>query len=191
MTWKQFCELEGNVPLWYQNVSHKNLRIPKSADGEDYQHLAELFIANPCNLILRGPPGRGKTHFTYSLIRGLFDSGRARLGDIRFYKSKSFDDRIMDEVQKYKSCTHFIKSVCEIPFFFLDDFGVERDTERANRDYYDFLDTRLYNLKTTVISTNLTEKAITDHYGDRVYSRFKEYFWIDFDGPDLRGGKRL
>jgi DNA replication protein DnaC len=197
MTWKEFCDIgkdsgvPSNVPLWYQSVNYKKLRIPPRANGKSYEQMAESFLEKPRNIVLFGPPGRGKTHFTFALIRGLFDRELVGLGNLRFYKSKSLDDRILEEFKRFGSCTHFLRKLAEIPYLFLDDFGVERETDRTSRDYYELLDSRLYNMKTTVISTNLEEKAITNYFGDRVYSRLKEFIWVRFDGPDLRGADDL
>lgn len=190
MTWKQFCDL-GNVPKWYQDVHYQTLKIPHTSEGDSYIRMAESFIQKPRSLVLCGGPGRGKTHFSYALMRGLFDSSYCGLGSLRFFRSKEFDDRILQETNQFGSAREFLKTAKDYQFLFLDDFGVERATERSLRDYYDLLDGRLYNMKTTVISTNLNDKGISENFGDRLYSRLKEFIWIEFDGPDLRGGKKL
>lgn len=190
MSWKQFCDL-GNVPKWYQSVDYQTLRIPERADGDSFVRMAKSFIDNPRSLVLRGEPGRGKTHFSYALMRGLLDHKRCGLADLRFFRSKSLDDKILAEIYTYKSSVNLLEEVKSYPFLFLDDFGIEREGDRTSRDYYDIIDSRLYNMKTTVISTNLTDKAISHYFTDRMFSRLKEFVWIEFDGPDLRGGNSL
>jgi DNA replication protein DnaC len=190
MTWKQFCDL-GNVPRWYQSVEIKNLTIPRRADGDSYERMAKSFIQKPQNVVLFGPAGRGKTHFTFALMRGLLDSRPDLLPHIRFFKSKELDDRILAEAKQYGSAGEFLRTIKEIKYLFVDDFGMERGTERSIRDYYDIIDARLHDMQTTVISTNLNESLMGEYFGERVYSRLKEFIWVEFDGPDLRGGRSL
>jgi len=194
MSWKEFCLLPDEngrtqVAKWYQEVDYRNLKIPQREDGECYKEICKSFLKKPMNLVLTGQAGRGKTHFSYCLLRGLFDFCHVNLGDIRFFKSKALDDRILREINIYHSAASFLSSLAEVEYLFIDDFGIERDSERTNRDYYELLDARLYECKTTVISTNLSEEGIAEHFKGRIYSRLKEFIWMEFDGPDLRGGR--
>ncbi len=189
MSWKQFCEL--NVPRWYHDVSIQTLKIPPRADGDTYDRMAYSFINNPRNVVLWGGAGRGKTHFSFALMRGLLDKFPMLLRDMRFFKSKDLDDRILADTKQYGTASDFLRSLKQLDYLFIDDFGMERATDRAKVDYYDLIDARLYNMKTTIISTNLDERAMGEYFGERIYSRFKEFIWIEFDGPDLRGGRTL
>jgi DNA replication protein DnaC len=189
MSWEKFSSL--CVPKWYQGVSIEKLKIPSRSDGDTYERMGKSFIGKPRNVVLWGGAGRGKTHFSFALMRGLLEKNPDLYGHIRFFKSKELDDRILENTKQYGSASDFLKSMKEIQYLFIDDFGMERATDRAKIDYYDLLDTRLYNMKTTVISTNLDERAMGEYFGERVYSRLKEFIWIEFDGPDLRGVRTL
>lgn len=190
MSWKQFCDL-GNVPKWYQNVDTKTLKIPLNKEGDSYVRMANSFIENPRSLVLFGGPGRGKTHFTFSIIRGLLDSLTCQLHDLRFFRAKELDDKLLLESKQWGSSKGILDQIKDYQYLFLDDFGMERGTERTIREFYDLLDYRLYNMKTTILTTNLDESKMSEYYLERVYSRLKEFIWIEFDGPDLRGGNKI
>lgn len=186
MSWEHFCKL-GNVPEWYQNVNYKHLKVKDPFNEFDYFKMAKSFIKKPFSIVLSGDPGRGKTHFSFALMRGLLDAGSCGLGDLRFFKSKEFDDRVLQQIKQFGTSSEFLNYNKDYDFLFLDDFGVETSSDRVIRDYYDLIDSRLYNFKTTVISTNLTEKKLSLAFGDRISSRLKEFTWIRFRGADLRG----
>lgn len=137
------------------------------------------------SLVLFGDTGRGKTYFTFCLIREILKSWGPEC--IQFFKCKKLDDRLYEEVKKYGSSSHQIERLIEVPLLFLDDFGVDRPTERATRDIYEIIDGRMEWERPTVISTNLSDISIEEVYGKRILSRLKEYVWINFEGKDLRG----
>lgn len=190
MNWREFC-CNNSVPKKYVNASIRNLTIPNDDDGDSYQRKAMSFINNPCSVLLLGKAGRGKTYFMFSLIRGLFEMRNIRMGDIRFFRSISLDARLVSEFEAHRTVEHFINSISEVQYLFIDDFGLERSTEKAERDYYDLIDRRTSDERVTVFSSNLCETDIKNIYGERISSRLKECAIVEFQGPDLRGGIRL
>lgn len=190
MSWDKFCKL-GNVPEHYVNVHIDKMDIPRKQGLKSFQTLANNFIKSPKNYIFRGIPGTGKTHFTFSLIRGLLDFYPNVLCDIRFFKSTVLDSQLLAYTKQYGEASVFMNHLKELDFLFIDDFGLESDTSRLFLQYNDLIDSRLYNNKKTIISTNLKDEQIVKSFGDRVLSRLKEYSWIEFDGPDLRRGRVL
>lgn len=180
MSWEQFCELSNIGPKYRESTIYGNEVMEKSI-----REKGELWLENPKkSLILTGETGRGKTYFMFCLIRELLK--KRRISDLRWWKSKILDDKILEQFKEYGSSSYFLKTIKEISFLFLDDFGMERPTERAERDYYEIIDGRQEWDRPTVISTNLNASEMQKVYGKRIHSRFKEYVWITFDGNDLR-----
>jgi DNA replication protein DnaC len=177
------------VPKKYLNVNHERLIIKNDSKGRSFSEKAEVWLKNPFSLILEGLPGRGKTYFLFSLIRGLL--AKEPLYKIRFFRSKDLDDKILDEFKLYGSSKTILKSVSEVEFLFIDDFGIERGTEKSERDYYEIIDKRIANELVTVISTNLDKNELTNMYGSRIASRLKECVGLKFEGNDLRGSGQL
>lgn len=179
--WEQFCEL-NRVPPRLKNA---NLEVNEMMPASRAQ-LGEKWIIKPKrSLILTGDYGRGKTYFMFAILKGIIR--RFGLAIARFFRSKNLDDRIMDDLRTYGAASHFLGQLKEIPVLFIDDFGVERSSERAERDYFEILDERVAWERPTVISTNLSDEEVRDCFGGRIHSRLKESLWIEFEGKDLRG----
>lgn len=190
MTWEKFCEL-GNVPKRYRNAHAETLNIPPDSRGDSYTRKAMKLISKPCSVLLMGKAGRGKTHFMFSIIRGLLEIRKVPLGNLRFYRSIDLDYQLVESFEKYKSVQVLIDRLVEMDYLFIDDFGLERKTEKAERDYYDLIDKRTSEEKITIFSTNLNEEGLKNTFGERIASRLKECAVLEFEGPDLREGEKL
>jgi DNA replication protein DnaC len=181
MSWEAFCQC-NNVGMRFQNVHIS--RCDKIS--REIVALGIGWCERPHSLLIYGLPGRGKTHFTYCLVREAVR--RFGISHIRWTKSKMIDDKILQALHQYGDSSHIIQQYCDAAILFMDDFGVDRASERVERDYYELIDARWENMSPTVITTNLTPELLEEKYGSRIFSRFKDYKWIRFDGLDLRGG---
>jgi len=178
--WNDFVQLNG-IKKRFASVS---LATADKLPREIIEKGKEL-IHKPVSLVLTGQAGRGKTYFSYCLARGLIE--RYGIASTRWFKSKTLDDRLVEDTKKYGSCSYTIQCLIEVNFLFIDDFGMDRSTERSERDYYELIDGRWEDERITIISTNLNAREIENQYGKRIFSRFKDFRWMIFDGPDLRG----
>lgn len=176
MSWGEFCQ-HNKVPAIYHSCSVSDLKQHK-------QHVA-TFLMRPFSMILIGETGRGKSYYMYCLIKGLLEKGYPRW-DVRLIPALQLDDRVDEDYKKYGSARYFLDCLCDDRFLFIDDFGIERSRERAERNYYHLLDNRLANKKPTVITTNLLEEEILSIYGARIDSRLKQAMKLVFVGEDLR-----
>lgn len=180
MNWEEFCSVNKTPPR-YRNASLDNAKdLSKSiiAQGKDW-------CKNPTSLLLTGEAGRGKTYFAYSLARFIVNKYDRSI--LRWIKCKNLDDDIMESTNIYKSSKNIIQTYVDIPVLFLDDLGIERGTDRAERDFFEILDKRWENESITIISSNLSHEQIENTYGTRIFSRLKDFKWVWFNGPDLRG----
>lgn len=180
MSWENFCELNKVGPRYQQVDFESDVLMP-----DEMRKGGIEWVNRPSSLILSGAAGRGKTHFLHCLIRSLLN--RCDLSAIRLYKAKNIDDKLLLNFKEYGSSSHFIQHLVDIPALFIDDFGVERPTERMVRDIYEIIDGRYEWNRLTVITTNLSNADIKKTYGERIHSRLKEFRWIQFNGKDLRG----
>lgn len=180
MSWEDFCKI-NNVGIRFQNVHiSKCDKISQRIIDEGID-----WCQKPKSLLIHGPAGLGKTHFTYCLVREairLFG-----LAAVRWTKSKMLDDRILADFSRYGDTAVTIRAYAEVPILFIDDFGVDRSTERTERDYYELIDSRWEAMVPTIITTNLTPELLEEKYGSRIFSRLKDSHWIRFEGKDLRG----
>jgi DNA replication protein DnaC len=187
MSWEDFCNINSqDIAPRYRNATKDNLTIGDNETGS-FREKIEKLTQSPKSLILSGKAGRGKTYFLFAYLRALFEARKANLGNVRFYRSVDLDIKMVEEQQKHNRVDHFIKDLSQVKFLFLDDFGMCRDTSKAERDYYDLIDRRTAFEKITVFSTNFDEKGLKNIFGERISSRLKEFALIEFNGPDLRG----
>lgn len=178
--WEKFCELNKAPPRLAAATLQESRFMPK-----ERVEAGKRWLAKPTkSLILSGDVGRGKTYFMWALMRGLID--RMGLLAARFFRSKNIDDRLLKELREVGSAEFFLQTLKEVPFLFLDDFGVERSGERSEREYFELIDERVEWDKPMIISTNLNDEEILNCYGSRIHSRLKVCVGIDFQGPDLR-----
>jgi DNA replication protein DnaC len=184
MSWKEFI-VNNSIAASYHDCSTDKLNIYNNSCANFYASAIQ-FLSKPKSLILQGLPGRGKTFFMLTLIKELLTTARRPLHEIRFINASDLDDRVSEEIRRYNSASYYLNSLIEVPFLFLDDFGVEGSKERAERNYYTILDKRLANRRPTVISTNLMDNEILTTFGSRIDSRLKQCVKLVFENEDLR-----
>ncbi len=152
----------------------------------DHKQLAKRFLRKPFSMILQGDAGRGKTYFLLTLVKEMLDQKKIPIHMIRFMKAMDLQERVENEVKEKGNANYFLETLKDVPYLFIDDVGVERSVEKAERNYYELLDARGGNSLPTVISTNLTDDEVLNNYGTRIYSRLHEFSRFICEGPDLR-----
>jgi DNA replication protein DnaC len=183
--WDEFCELNDIFPR-YREVSINNLKIADDDTGS-FVDKAIRFVSKPKSVILMGKAGRGKTHFMFAILRGMFDNNFMRIGDVRYFDHVELERRLQEEMIKYKSSRYLIETLSSVPILLLDDFGIDTGTQRHERDFYEIFNKRFGKELITIISTNLDTDGIAKAYGERIVSRLQEAVTIKFNGQDLRG----
>lgn len=177
MSFQRFCQ-DNRIPKCYYNCKIDDLTTLKP--------IAEKFLELQFPMMLYGEPGVGKTYTMLALIRELLESRHYPRSSLRFINAAELDDGVEKEMIRYKSSTHFIQSLQDDHFLFIDDFGIERSKESAERNYYKLLDYRLANQKPTVISTNLKESEVLSIFGARIHSRLKQCINLHITDEDQR-----
>lgn len=142
------------------------------------------------NLLFYGPTGLGKTFLSNCIAKELLDTGRTVLyttaaqlfkmvEDVRFSRSESEDNPA------------YLAMVLHVDLLIIDDLGTEFSTIVTNSELFNFINTRLLNKKSTIISTNLEPRDFEEYYSDRITSRiFGEYTLLQFIGDDIRIAKK-
>jgi DNA replication protein DnaC len=74
-----------------------------------------------------------------------------------------------------------------VDLLIIDDLGTESANTFTISEFYNIINTRIQNEKSTIISTNIKLSELVSFYNDRIDSRIKgHYNLIKFFGPDIR-----
>lgn len=148
---------------------------------------AEDFDTTHASLLFMGGTGLGKTHLSTAIARRaiergfdvVYDTVQNVIADFehdRFYRSYGKDEE--ERGARY----------LETDLLILDDLGAEMVNQLTLASLYNIINTRINHGKSTVISTNLTQKGLIERYDERITSRlFGEFYPFLFRGKDVRG----
>ncbi|MGN0240336.1 MAG: ATP-binding protein [Candidatus Weimeria sp.] len=151
---------------------------------EQSRRFVETFDNSFHNLFFYGPSGSGKTFLSSCIAGELINSGHSvvylsavRLfnvcADYTFGEKKNTDD-------------YAYKSLFTADLLIIDDLGTEVSNTFTTSSFFNLINDRLLNSKSTIISTNLTFNEISDTYSQRVASRLVEkynfFHLFGFDG---------
>lgn len=147
----------------------ENVHISKcSALGEELIGQGIDWCQNPHSLVITGDVGRGKTQFMLCLVKEAIRL--YGLSSVQWTKAKDLNNEGLE--------AQFLCS----PLLFIDDMRFDE----GNYDH--ILDDRWSNNLPTIINTIETHTQISAKTSERTFSRLKDSRWIQFEGPDLRGG---
>lgn len=145
------------------------------------------------NLVVVGPPGRGKSHLACALY---FEIGHTTFDGVEFIRAETLIRKLKDKVisesaffsrygdgvadkQKNK-----LDRGCEL--LILDDVGVDK-SEYARKILIELIDRRNAAGLSTVITTNLTKSELVNMFGERGASRvFYRCLVVSLNGEDYR-----
>ena len=143
------------------------------------------------NLLLYGETGLGKTYVCHAIAKELLDSGftvlyltAPRLIRI-IEKSRNFYEDQSENIE-------LLKTIDDVDLLILDDLGTEVMTVVTIAALFDIINHRLITKKPMVISTNLDQNSLMEHYSERIVSRFiASYQIVKFFGKNIRISKKL
>lgn len=138
------------------------------------------------SILLRGEPGRGKTHLAVAALRALCERGVAG----QFVQATALLDEIKAgfEDGKSRGTEERAKSA---KVLVLDDLAAARPTEWARERIATLIEARLIEGRPTVITLDKGADALlTMGYEARLISRLRSYRLVRVDGEDMRGVKR-
>ena len=142
------------------------------------------------NLLLYGDVGVGKTFLSHCIAKELIDSGHSVL----YFSSAEFFsvyERVTfhKEDSDAKNLSDYIR---ECDLLIIDDLGTEMTNSFITASLFACINERLFNKKSTIISTNITLDTLADLYTERTFSRItSSYTMLKLIGDDIRIKKKL
>lgn len=169
---------------YYQNDAKEKMeKIFNFA--KDY---AENFNESSGNVLFMGKCGLGKTHLSLSIAKTVIEKG---YGVVYGSAQNLFSDAEKEHFS-YSAVTEKTDDMLNCDLLIIDDLGTEFLNSFTTSLFYNIVNTRLLNKKSTVINTNLTFEELTTRYTARITSRFiGEYTLKQFFGNDIRQLKAI
>jgi DNA replication protein DnaC len=142
------------------------------------------------NLMFYGNPGLGKTFLCHCVAKEILDKGWTvlyvtaphvfkTLENYRFYRREMEDP---DET---------IRMLMDVDLLIIDDLGTEVPNVVTGSELYSLVNSRILDVRSTLISTNLSTREMEKTYSERLTSRlFGYYRVIKFIGDDVRMKKK-
>lgn len=192
--------------LEVENFQHFTLDYyPKENDGvhpyTPYENMCNIekhahafvdhFDQQGGNLLFYGGTGLGKTYLSNCIAKAVLDAHHTVLYQSAVHLFEDICSDVLMKKNNNPNSQELYRYLFECDLLIIDDLGTEVQTGFITSQLYDILNTRLREKKSTIISTNLTFKEISQRYSDRIISRIlSEYQAYNFYGKDIRLEKR-
>ena len=134
------------------------------------------------NLIFTGTSGVGKTFLSNCIANQLMEQGYSVI-----YVTAH---QLFDTLSKYSfehTKSEAVQSILNCDLLIIDDLGTELTNRFVNSELFTCINERSIHKMGTIISTNLSLKAMQETYSERITSRFFEFYQIIMlFGEDIR-----
>lgn len=185
---------------WEKNKDDSKKRlelsnVPKRLQGanfKDWFHSEALrgvqmdWLSNPQGTcLLSGKKGVGKTYMACAMIEHYTKGNKYRA---YYYSALALKDIWIDERTNTNTPNRIKQLLNNCDLLVIDDL----DKVKMSETFFEFLtsifDTRYYEERATICTTNLSQKEFRDHVGDSMASRIfaREGLVLEIDGDDLR-----
>lgn len=193
---KNILELENFSTFSYEYYSDEAINPVTQMSSLDTVHRAveecKRFIRDfdnkPKNILFYGDTGVGKTFLSNCVARELLEKGYSV---IYFTAFQFFDILSKGVFQKDEDAIAAHRNLFDCDLLIIDDLGTELANSFTSSQLFLCVNERILRNKSTIISTNLNLRDITDVYSERVSSRItSNYTVIKLFGDDIRIQKR-
>jgi DNA replication protein DnaC len=129
----------------------------------------DRLCADGMGLLITGPTGAGKTHLAAALAHALIEAEH----EVLFYNATALLHAIQSGCRG-QSDADPVAACVRAGLLILDDAGAEKPSAWTQATFYHILNTRIDELRPTVITTNLTVNELAAAFDRRVASRLAD-----------------
>ena len=153
------------------------------------RYFIEDFDNKPKNLFIYGKTGVGKTFLSNCTAKELLDRGYSV---IYFTAFQLFDILSKGVFEKDADAIAAHQNIFDCDLLVIDDLGTELSNSFTTSQLFLCVNERLLRRKSTIISTNLSLKKMSDIYSERTFSRICDAYTLInlFSKVDIRIQKR-
>ena len=149
-------------------------------------NFVDTFNTDFKNLVIYGTVGSGKSHISACVAKALIEKEYSVL----YFSSSALMDLFSKYTFDYKNRQDLYSAysdLFECDLLIIDDLGTEQINSFSVSNLFTCLNERYLNKKSTIISTNLSPKDLSETYTERIYSRLVgNYTFCKLCGPDIR-----
>lgn len=172
----------SHAEMLHNTFENDNGVQPKMKIGREYvRHWKEAAKEN-AGLLLLGGVGTGKSYCACAIANALCEKDIS----VRFVNLAE----VLNELQSCPDRNEVVRNLTTCALLIIDDFGIQRNTEYANEQVFNLLDSRDRSGKPLIVTTNMTYRELTepaDTRQERIFSRLRKMCTpVLFEGEDLR-----
>ncbi|MBX9392233.1 ATP-binding protein [Streptomyces sp. TRM72054] len=149
---------------------------------------AQAVVANPDDtrsLLIVGPTGTGKTHYAYSVLRAIAETG-APTGWAA-YTAADLYARLRPRTGRDSEAE--FEAIADTDVLFVDDLAAAKLTEWTEEATYRLINHRYEQCKPGIFTSNVPPAQLRDALGERIASRLTEMCErVVLKGDDRRKG---
>lgn len=175
---KAIAFFESKVPRRYINASPNPVA----------RAWAQAVTSNPeetRSLLVVGPTGTGKTHYAYSVLRAIAETGSR--ASWAAHTAADLYAQLRPRAGRDSEAT--FESIVGTDVLFVDDLGAAKLTEWTEEVTYRLINNRYEQCKPSIFTSNVPPTQLRDVLGERIASRLTEMCErVALKGDDRRKG---
>ena len=176
---KNFLDSLRNISA--RDIAEESLKI--------CQQFVKNFSSQAQNLLITGLPGLGKTFLTHCIAGELIQDSYS----VIYFTASEFFELCAKHAFRQEARAEFMEdqfTACDL--LIIDDLGTELPNSFTTSQLFIYINERILQKKSTLISTNLSLSDLNTLYGERIFSRIGgSYDVIRLVGDDIRIQKKL
>jgi DNA replication protein DnaC len=167
----------GDLPSPRENIEEILQNIKKTLSSDNIKYFNYYFYGNS---------GLGKTFMCSCIAKYLLDRGYSVIY-MTAYSLAGLLEQNRFHRDEYENVSEAVAMLFDSDLLIIDDLGTEPSTSITAAEFFNVINTRLINKRSTVISSNLSTEKLLTIYSDRVVSRIIGNYNINyFYGEDIR-----